>query len=109
MVRMTKEMYAGLGIFLTVLLATIAYQRDLREGVTFTNYDNYHTFNMKPWNAFCIPNSPSCQTNMYAPPTNGVTLPGAALPGCHCKKTGESTLTSSCTELDYNSLVEYRR
>lgn len=109
MFRITQQMYAGLGIFLVILLATIMYQRDIREGVTFTNFDNYHTFNMKPWNDFCIPNSPSCQTNMSAPKTYGVTLPGAALPGCHCKNTGHSTLTSSCTELDYNPLVEYRR
>ena len=109
MFSMTKEMYAGLGIVLVMLFATIIYQRDLREGVTFTNYDNYHTFNMKPWDAFCIPNSPSCENNMYAPSTHGQTLPGAALPGCHCKKTGESTLTKSCTDIDYNPLIEYRR
>jgi hypothetical protein len=65
---------------------------------------------MKPWDAFCIPNSPSCENNpMYAPKTNGVTMPGAAEPGCHCKKTGHSTLTRSCTDIDYNPYVEYRR
>ena len=82
----------------------------LKEGVTFTNYDNYHTFNTKPWDAFCIPNSPSCENNpMYSPKTNGITLPGAAEPGCHCKKSGVSTLTRSCTYIDYNPYVEYRR
>lgn len=81
----------------------------IKEGVVFTNYDNYMTFNSKPWDAFCIPNSPSCENNMYAPKTFGRTQPGAAEPGCHCKKTGVSTLTRSCTDIDYNPLAEYRR
>jgi|TARA_Y100000389_G_scaffold44237_1_gene38936 hypothetical protein len=102
--------------FLTILailvLGFFIYKNSfkIKEGVTFTNYDNYHTFNMKPWDNFCIPNSPSCENNpMYAPKTNGVTMPGAAEPGCHCKKTGHSTLTRSCTDIDYNPYVEYRR
>ena len=44
--------------FLTILailvLGFFIYKNTfkVKEGVTFTNYDNYHTFNMKPWDEF---------------------------------------------------------
>jgi len=101
-----------LKIFLIIVLGYFLYTSffSVKEGVTFTNYDNYHTFNKKPWDDFCIPNSPSCENDpINAPKTNGTTLPGAAEPGCHCKKTGQSTLTRNCTDIDYNPFVEYRR
>lgn len=81
----------------------------LKEGVTFTNYDNYHTFNMKPWDEFCISNYAINENkSIYSSKTNGITLPGAAKPGNYCKN-GVSTLTNSCTDIDFNPYVEYRR
>ena len=81
------------------LVVHLLVNNSVKEGITFTPYDNAKFFT-KPWDAFCVTQPPSCNNNM--PLKQGMI--GDAPIGCNCDGIGEpiKPLRYNCNSVDFS-------
>ena len=82
-------------IFLLILIINISGFK-IKEGVTFTPYDNSKLIT-KPWDEFCLQTMPSCENN------KSFLLVDRNPPiGCWCRDKKSVLDNPSCTDINYN-------
>lgn len=88
--------------FLLIILLNITTFK-IKEGVTFTNYDNSKLIT-RPWDEFCIQTPPSCQNDK-----SFLLVDRQPQIGCLCRDKKSVLDTPKCTDINYDPFVEIRR
>ena len=85
-----------------ILLINISGYK-IKEGVTFTNYDNSKLIT-KPWDNFCLQNPPSCQEDScFLMNKNFSPI------GCWCNNQKSILDNPECSDINYDPFAEIRR
>lgn len=89
-------------VLLVILLINVSGYK-IKEGVTFTSYDNSKLIT-RPWDEFCVQNPPPCQKN------RSFLLVNREPPiGCWCRDQKSVLDNKPCTDIHYDPFIEFRR
>ena len=90
-------------MLLLILLVSCLFKSPLKEGITFTNYDNSNLL-LNHWDHFCTQPGLACKND-----DNFLLVERNPPIGCWCKDQYSTLLGPECTDINYDPFVEFRR